>query len=252
MSDTPNNSGESAQDSVFAVHSIGIGGVDVHQLSGSGSVLAIVGANNVGKSTLIEQLWQRMNSNSEPGDSSPLVLSDLDCSWRATREDIEAWLRSHSHVTQHDAFTTFARNGVQERSEVALNRVMAGNGFQNLVSWFVQRLGPFDRSNFVLPTARPSTVGDPPTHPQQASFIDGQVRKAVISIARKLFGIDLYFDAVSNQLSWRIGDPGIDAPAANEMNVEYARAVGAMRGLDQQGDGIRSALGAWVGKPLVG
>lgn len=243
VSDTLNNSGESAQDSVFAVHSIVIGGGDVHQLSGPGSVLAIVGANNVGKSTLIEQMWQRINSNALHGDSSPLVLSDLDCSWRATREDIAAWLRSSSHVIQHDGFTTFTRNGVHERSETAIDRLMAGHGLQNLMSWFVQRLGPFDRSNFVQPFARPSTVGDPPEHPQQAAYIDEQVRKAAISIARKLFGIDLYFDAVSNQLGWRIGDPGIEAPAANEMNVEYARAVGAMRGLNQQGDGIRSALG---------
>lgn len=242
MSDTP-NSDDPSDGSIFAIHGIGIGGADTYSLSGSGSVLAVVGANNVGKSTLIDQIWNRLVSNASNIDAPPKVVTDLDSSWRRTPAEVETWLHEHSHVTEHVGFTTFTRCGVNERTNIAIQRLFKDGALQNLAAWFVQRLGPLDRSNYLQPATRPSTIGDPPAHPLQAALVDKQIRDATIAIAQKLFGIELYFDAVSANLSWRMGDPGMKVPPANDLNTEYAHAVGALRNLHEQGDGVRSALG---------
>lgn len=241
MTDT-RDLGSSSAASVFAVHRMRVGDGEMLTLSGSGSVLAVVGANNVGKSTLIDQIWLRLANPMESLDSLPQVLTEVDTALRCTSEDIETWLRNHSEITEYGGITTVRRGVISEQLETAVRQIFDSPPLLRLTSWFVSRIALGDRLTSVQMTNLPGEA-DVAAHPFHTLYYDKPLRDKVIALARKLFGIDLYFAVVGNQLSFRIGDPGVEVPPANEMNRAYAQAVGALRSLQDQGGGVCAALG---------
>ncbi|KRQ29934.1 hypothetical protein AOT83_10865 [Mycobacteroides sp. H001] len=246
MSNPPDDCAQ-PENSAFAIHSITIAD-EVHTLSGSGSVLAVVGANNVGKSTLIDQILTNLRSVPAPG-SKPQILSSLDAKWPSTPAAIEEWLRAHCRVHHDIGQTHLSRKGLGSRLDEALKHLTEQDKLEHLTEWLVDSIPPTNRDMYVQPVTRPKSISDPPTHPFHVVLVNKEVRNSVITLARKMFGIDLYLDAVSGELSFRIGDPDVAVPVANDLNPEYAQAVGSLRSLHEQGAGFRSALGLLL--PMV-
>ncbi|ESV61588.1 AAA domain protein [Mycobacteroides abscessus MAB_091912_2446] len=118
-----------------------------------------------------------------------------------------------------------------------------------VLHWFVGNHQPGDRQHACSMSGRADPAGLPPQTPMQALFADIPKRKKVIDLAARLFGVQLHFDTVSASIGFRIGKPDLPAPNVNEIDAQYARAVGKLPPLIEQGDGIKSALGLLI--PLI-
>jgi hypothetical protein len=74
-------------------------------------------------------------------------------------------------------------------------------------------------------------------------------REKIRNIAARLFEVRLHFDTVSQAIGFRVGEPDGVAPNVDEIDNEYAMAVGKLPLLSHQGEGMTSALGLLI--PLI-
>ncbi len=87
-----------AENFKFGIQSIRIGDGSLVDIGGPGSVTVVVGANNVGKLTLLIQIREILMSNSLTRDASPRVVTEVSAPWKGTTDDLEAWIRANSHM----------------------------------------------------------------------------------------------------------------------------------------------------------
>ena len=76
----------------FAVRSVRVGNGELLDLPGPGAVTVVVGANNVGKSTFLAQIYDRLWTSSLRGGKSPAVVTEIGEPWIGTVADLTAWL----------------------------------------------------------------------------------------------------------------------------------------------------------------
>jgi hypothetical protein len=238
-----------AEDFGFEIRSLRVGDGELVGLPGPGSVIAVVGANNVGKSPLLRQIKEILQSSSLTRSTHPRVVTELGEPWRGTQEDMEAWVRGHSYHS--------------ENQEGSLIVTRAGRGYTLLdamttrkrptpsfiTDWFVNDQNALNRSFMCSPSTRIDPVGSPPQHPMQVLHIDLTKRRQVQAFAKRLFGINLHFDTISKDVGFRVGDPGVAVPLADQIDVDYANAIARLPQLSEQGDGIKSAIGLIL--PLI-
>ncbi|MGV0808560.1 AAA family ATPase [Mycolicibacterium setense] len=236
----------------FAITGVRVGDGDMLDLPGPGSVIAVVGANNAGKSTFLGQLHEILSWRGLTKDMVPRVVTEIAEPWAGSVGDFIAWLSANANpqIDEHRGVTTVSRSGSALRMPLD-NTVSIRNQPTpgSAMHWFVGTHQPGDRQNACSMSGRVDPAGDPPQTPMQALFADIPKRKKVIDLAARLFGIQLHFDTVSASIGLRIGKPDVPAPNVEEIDAEYARAVGRLRPLIDQGDGIKSALGLLI--PLI-
>jgi hypothetical protein len=218
-------------------------------LGGPGSVTAVVGGNNAGKSTLLSQIRDWLGSHGPPIQPTPQVVSAIDTAWAGSRDDMEAWIRANATVTGESP-----RENAQAPSggNNALAELLALHGTThpgNKWAWFVNHQPATGRVGVVEAAERLYSVGDPPTHPLHMMYKWPKIADEVRKVGKRLFDIDLYLDGVRSQFNLRIGDPAVVEPLITFVTKEYVDAVEALPPVSSQGDGIRSALGMLI--PLI-
>ncbi|RFZ63011.1 hypothetical protein DE4576_04950 [Mycobacterium marinum] len=233
----------------FGLHGIRIGGGEMLPLPGPGSVTAVVGANNVGKTTLLNNIVQILRSQSLARSDAPCVVTEMLSPWGGTPEDMMAWLRANARFEEHDGRTQINRKQLayQANSVAAWRRDSPTPMI--LTPWFVSHQRPAERIEVCQGTGQLATIGDAPTHPMHVIRTDEKARRQVHEVAENIFGINLYLDVLASNLYYRIGDPGLPTPSVNEVTADYAHAVAELPMLNDQGDGIRSTLGLLI--PLI-
>lgn len=234
----------------FAITGVRVGDGDMLDLPGAGSVIAVVGANNAGKSTFLRQLQEILTWRGLTKEMTPRVVTEIMEPWEGSVEDFTAWLIANAQIDEHTGFENVTRNGTSpqiplQNTASIRNQPTPGG----VVHWFVGNHQPGDRQHACSMSGRADPAGAPPQTPMQALFADIAKREKVIDLAARLFGVQLHFDTVSASIGLRIGKPDIPPPNVDEIDAEYARAVGRLPTLIDQGDGIKSALGLLI--PLI-
>ena len=172
-------------------------------------MIAVVGGNNVGKSTLLRQIKEILQSSTLTRTSGPAVVTELSEPWRGSAADMQEWLLAHAYQSYNDAGTlivTRAGRG-QALSDAMTTRQHPTPSF--IADWFVNDQNALNRSFMCAPSERSDPVGSPPQHPMQVLHTDLSKRKEVQEFAKRMFGITLHFDAVSKKVGFRVGDPGV-------------------------------------------
>lgn len=233
----------------FAIKGIRIGEGDMLPIPGRGSVTAIVGANNVGKSTALVQIAQILHSDSLQRTDTPRVVTEIDSPWGGSPDDMMAWLRAHGRFKLVDNRPHIDR-ARQAYPVDYVERIRGRSSTpSNIAEWFVTSQRPSARVEVCNSTGQVATIGDPPTHPLHVLRIDEAARDRLNGLAERIFGIKLYLDTLGANLLYRLGDPGLPPPAIDAVTAEYAHAVAQLPRLDLQGDGLRSTLGLLM--PLI-
>ena len=101
----------------------------------------------------------------------------------------------------------------------------------------------FDREKACDPANRKNDVRDRPSHPFHVLEADAQKRAEFERLADKLFNQHLEFDYLSGKVGYRVGRTGVEAPPVTGVTSEYYQALAELPRLDEQGDGMRCALG---------
>jgi energy-coupling factor transporter ATP-binding protein EcfA2 len=235
--------GGAADDFGFEIRGLRVGDGEMLHLPAPGSVIVVVGGNNVGKSTLLRQIKEILQSGALTRTTGPRVVTELSEPWRGSAEDMQEWLLAHSYSSNtQDGNLVITRAGRgQSLSDAMMTRQHPTPSF--VTDWFVNDQNVLSRSFMCSPSERADPVGSPPQHPMQVLHTDLAKRKEVQEFAMRMFGITLHFDAVSKKVGYRVGDPGVPVPQADQIDVDYANAVAHLPELQEQGDGMKSSLG---------
>jgi AAA domain, putative AbiEii toxin, Type IV TA system len=223
----------------FSIDRIRIGdGGDAHPLGGVGAVTVIVGANNVGKSTVLTQIRDMLMQTTLKRTTGPRVVTELNPQWTGTPADAEAWIRAHAAIDDQGR----ANRPRLQAEPVGIFRNVAQAGTPGrLINWFVHYQTAADRTGSDA-AGRLASAGAPPTHPLHILHTDRDKFGELARIMKRLFTIDLFLDL-------RIGKPDVPAYRVDSFDPEYDSAVAALPYVKSQGDGIRAALGLLI--PLI-
>jgi len=228
----------------FSISAVRLFGGERIELQQAG-VTAIVGANNVGKSTVLRELYEKLQHR--PGYPEPqgIAVESLELSGAGERRDVIAWLGNHSDYVVRDTQAGF--QGPQSSVE---------HPNQLLQSWQspLQELGalaPFlvfygnAQGRFGIGGAAEmrESVGDPPQHPVHYLQDSKELLNEISSVTHQVFGTKLTLDTLSRTLRLRVGELEQEAPRINDIPQEYRDAMRALPPLDDQGDGMRSLMG---------
>jgi len=214
----------------------------------SGTVTAIVGGNNAGKSQLLRDIAAVVNSS----DVMPVIITSLEAT-RPTAESEQAaaeWL--DANVSR-----AATQNGIPHWSPNTGGGTIPASQFLQFFNYGVGR--PFPWMGPAAPFFLHSTSagglagygsGSAPvgqmgggTTPLGQVYRDGDLEAELNGLAHGTFGQGLLLDRANSEFRLRVGEVAVPVPPLNHPTREYADAVLQLPTLDEQGDGMRSFIG---------
>lgn len=208
-------------------------------------VTAIVGGNNVGKSTLLREMnnWlARVPGKAPPSDRHIVEHLTLDRDGDETA--LLAWLRRNANEVNvpREGFVRF--NASRPLPKDQLSHYWKGEETLGLLAdFFVHYSVALTRASMVEPAAQRADIADPPQHPVHVLQDDANLLAEVDAVSRAIFRRPLTLDRLSGQAFLRVGTPDVEAPSIDAVTREYRQALVKLPGLHEQGDGMRSLLG---------
>lgn len=235
--------GGAAENFAFYISNIALKSGSSFALERSG-VTAIVGGNNVGKSTLLREIIGSLTT--ERSDRSTNVLQSAVVDWQGSDADFLAWASTVApYMVLSLSSKGFSANGQLLPAETLLmyrshfnQQEVLGPLFQLLVHFATAR----DRFHYVQPTPRRGSWNEPPSHPLHRVEQDPELLRGFQAAAKDIFNAELTLDRLGGNLFFRVGKPELPAPPIDDVDIEYIGQLLALPGLEGQGDGMQSAL----------
>lgn len=212
-------------------------------------VTAIVGGNNVGKSTLLRQIFDTANSMSLEFEGSPKVLERLGGLYGGTSADAMAWLVENVPIQQTVHGPYLSNGDVGDSIEYVGQKLQSYPTPYGFAAFFISASRAFDRVTLTDHVQAKADIEDPPSHPMHVFAMDTEASTQLIEVVHEIFGEKLTLDTVAGLQGYRLGDPGMNPPLLGQVSKEYARAMARLPKLSAQGDGLRSAVGLLM--PMV-
>lgn len=210
-------------------------------------VTAIVGGNNVGKSSLLRELYDGLLQSQNQNQGTSHVLQSASTVLEGDDKDFLAWLALTAPYSARDPHNVGFRTSdqiFQPAQALAYHRLGRD---QNNVGPLRSLLAHFaiarDRFQYCLPAGRRGDLNDPPTHPLHWIEQNAQLKSEFQAAAKDIFDCDLTLDPVSGSLFFRVGKPESPAPPIDRIaEGNYLNELLQLPTLETQGDGMQSAL----------
>ena len=231
----------------FAIESITVGSGDAVQLPRAG-VVAVVGGNNVGKSTLLRQIYEHLSHGpGQPRVAIPPVLTDLTMERSAPAADLIAWLGEHSifALGAQGQSGSFHRAGVGAITAADANTYWSGafgiDRLGALASFLVSHANARDRFQWVQPVGRRGNFTDPPTHPVHALEDRKLLLDELSKLSIDIFGRPLTLDRISGNIQLRVGQTNSTPPPIDSVTEEYLQELSELNvvGMDVADAGLK-------------
>ncbi|CAM5562490.1 AAA family ATPase [Streptomyces griseorubiginosus] len=214
-------------------------------------VTAIVGPNNSGKSTFIREMSThiRYGQANAGNHGTSHVVESVPLEWSGTREDIEARILQSAKRVNTGGQGHFVRPGAQ----VHVNSIdwrfsdsAISNGLQEMYDLLVFFGDAWQRINGASSVEMRDIFDDPAVSPLHVLQDRGDLFSELCNISMEVFGQTLTLDRLSRQVNLRVGEPGIPAPAVDNIDPGYRDALSKLPMLMEQGDGMKSLIGLLV------
>ncbi len=240
------------------VESATIAGTNV-TLPGPG-VTAIVGANNVGKSTLLRNLRAEVLAPGSSAGSAVRLVTETQARTEGTAADFKAWLGRHSVFRPANPSigegSSFWRPTFQVPVDGAANlwesipwnsrneslTYNPNDAHKRIGGALIYTADVMGRFQEVAGTPQRHDVTEPPSHALHQLQDDATLLKRLNDICQQIFRTPLTLDSVSGYIRLRIGIPDVTAPLMDQSQHAYRASLGRMPTLEAQGDGMRSLL----------
>lgn len=227
----------------YAIDSIEFSGGSNVVLPREGVTL-LVGPNNVGKSRTLREVAGRIGL----GTSGPyLVTRSVQQRREGTAHDFVSWL-----ATSYELSSTPPAHQVLTGVGI---RIVSGGPMKDLVAsrWigseslheFAQTVASYLDTSRRLAAAEPvhsyDAVKDRPSEMLHQLYADEHIEARIGASFRRAFGTDLVVDRHGgSQIALRCGERPNAQALGGHLSMPFARAVRALPGLHEQGDGMRS------------
>lgn len=212
-------------------------------------VTCIVGANNAGKSQLLRDLVEKARNGAQ---SSMVVLRDAQFELLVDdAEEAGEWLERHAVPSEHTSvppsFTFLpSQNQVTKGDffQYLTGSMQGGWGLGHLDEGFVRRIPAGALSSYASGALR--TDSSPDSNKNwllRHLYSNGDLERELSALVENLFTTPIFLDRQNFPPRMRAGAIAVEAPPANAITAEYAKAAASVPALDDQGDGIRSFTG---------
>jgi energy-coupling factor transporter ATP-binding protein EcfA2 len=209
-------------------------------------VTAIVGGNNVGKSTTLRDIKSLL----ENAGGSPMVgwrlVERIDLVRSGSSDDLLAWLGTHSQREVRDGYPVYpTKSGDHIREEWLVEEWARffPSPIGYLSKFFLNFADAFNRIGVTLPVEQREDIGQTPVHPLHHLQDSEEMLSQLKLYVKRIFNQDLTLDRLSGNVSLRVGSIDMVAPPVDSVTSEYRQAMSALPHLQHQGDGMRSLIG---------
>ncbi|MDT0572300.1 AAA family ATPase [Streptomyces sp. DSM 3412] len=218
-------------------------------------VTVIVGSNNVGKTTLIRELVNRLSAQMGADPNAYKIVESIDLGEQSSTKDLFAWFMVNATYKTEGHQAGFVRGARQNPFNVLSMASVWDSGaigkdrLWDIASYLVHHSTPFDRMSQVGGAPIRPNFTDPPQQPMHYFQDSEELRQEIDSYSQRVFGEHLTVDYLSANSHFRVGRTAIPAPPIDRVSQEYRRELATLPSLHEQGDGMRSLLGLLI--PLV-
>ena len=207
----------------------------------SNDIVVFVGANNVGKSQSLCDIYELCGSHPDP-----VVVNAVSCT-KTQKNDVLLWCRQHLNVEKGKSGDTFFGLDVSHAFEYDFDKTLAESSLSSMREVFVCKLNTSDRLSISLPKETISRNAIP-KYPIHILIRDGKLRKKISNAFFDAFGKSLFpFVGNGTSLSLCVGvEPSMSQIKTNsliEFYAEYIEIADSIPKLHEQGDGMRSFAG---------
>ncbi|WP_436492461.1 ATP-dependent nuclease [Actinokineospora sp. HUAS TT18] len=221
-------------------------------------VTAIVGGNNSGKTTLIDQIYHWLGARSEVGfqPSQFRILDRLELEQPVDKAGFAEWL--HKNVTfkkstVYNSTQGYVRGGMQPMAELDVlglwDTVVARGHLGELVPIFVHKSSGGSGPGFNAP--RRSRPGEVPQHVVHYLQDDPDLFDRIDNLYFELFGGRLTLDKLTETITLRVGSPPeslgeLTYNSAAEDETSAFEELERMPLVADQGSGVQSILNSLI------
>ncbi|MGH1565145.1 ATP-dependent nuclease [Mumia sp. DW29H23] len=214
-------------------------------------VTVLVGANNVGKSTLLREVAAEISRHPGHPATPRLILQDLELKRSGEPRDAIAWIGDHSTfvVSPQQAAFHAARGATLDPGTIDFIWQQHGVAMGEIANVVLHYSHAQDRFSFGGSAEMRASISDPPTDPVHHLQDSRALLEDLSGITAGAFGQRLVLDSLGRTIQLRVGSIDVEPPPIDNISSEYRDAMAALPVLDQQGDGMRGFMGQLL--PLV-
>lgn len=206
-------------------------------------VTCIVGGNNVGKSQLLRDIMQLLDSD----QIAPIALKDLTVDRsEATDEEIYAWLEAHTQRQDSPGQPPSYHppvGGQPLQAQQFINMIRHGGRILQqarfFFAWYADAGGRVGLGGGSLGTPNFNATG----HPLATVLRDGDLEQKLSELSSQAFGLPLTLDRYNGNVLLRVGSVQGDIPLITHPTKEISDQVRKLPTLESQGDGVKSFIG---------
>lgn len=223
----------------------------------SPGITAIVGSNNSGKSTALQQILA-YTSGRHPAGRVKLV-NDVDVSISGSSKDLFAWLtKIASYDPENQSFTCFGVGISRYSIEKWEDRHLHNNKFDrflhtierfDIAHLFVHFANAQSRLDAVRSIEHRDDTDSPPEHYLHRFQDDSYLLARLNEYCRRVFQQELTLDDLGKTIKLRVDRPRISPPRRDLSQHDYRKKLAKLQLLNQQGDGMISFIGLLI--PLI-
>lgn len=210
-------------------------------------VTAVVGANNVGKSTLLRHTVEHLSQQQGQVFSGWRLVAGVQLSKEGSGADALAWLGRHAHFVTRPGGSGFVRLNQQQPWDGRwLGNLWVGAGHDRLAQlsqFLVHYAETQTRLGQVQGVNHRADIGEPPQHPMHYLQDSPELLHQISQLSEDIFREPLLLDRLSGLSQLRVGRTTVSSPPVDAVTPEYREALIALPTLADQGDGMRSLLG---------
>jgi ABC-type cobalamin/Fe3+-siderophores transport system ATPase subunit len=220
-------------------------------------ITAIVGSNNSGKSTLLRQLRDVLNSGPQAIQNDPIKMATgVQINAAGTSADFFAWLTENAHYIETPpgqygrGIFRYGHQGVDVLSAAAqwdsLNNAQSLGALSQV---FAFSANGDNRFQYAQAAGARAEGTDPPSEPLHHLQDDRELFRKLSDLSQRVFNQPLTLDDSGISLRIRMGRSTVTVPRLDESRREYAKALAQLAPLDVQGDGVKAFFSLFV--PLI-
>lgn len=217
-------------------------------------VVAIVGPNNSGKSTLLKQIVTAINYGHTTYENLSVRLIDShELFTIGGPGELLGWLKRNAHyVPMGDSDGAYSLHG----SQWALGDIQrlwgsipTGHALADLSGFFSYSANGNNRFALSEETQARANGFEPPQMPLHSFQDDRTLFDGLRQLSKQVFGEDLTLDDTGTSISIRLGRTDVLVPRLDESRSAYATALSKLPTIGAQGDGMRAFFSLFI--PLL-